>query len=84
MIPALAAWMIFRWIVSEEERMLRASFGAPFENYCARVPRFPSSRPSKPLSTPVGCTSGCGCIEVRSGLAGVLAGEGRVIHSKAV
>lgn len=40
LILALAAWMIFRWIVSEEERMLRASFGAPFENYCARVPRF--------------------------------------------
>lgn len=37
---ALAAFGVFRWIVSEEERMLHAAFGAPFEAYCARVPRF--------------------------------------------
>ncbi|MGX5659041.1 methyltransferase family protein [Castellaniella ginsengisoli] len=37
---ALAAWAVFRWIVSEEERMLRACFGAPFDDYCAHVPRF--------------------------------------------
>jgi len=40
LVLALAAWAVFRWIVGEEERMLRASFGAPFEAYCARVPRF--------------------------------------------
>ncbi|MDY0308694.1 MAG: isoprenylcysteine carboxylmethyltransferase family protein [Castellaniella sp.] len=40
LILALVAWGVFRWIVSEEERMLRASFGAPFKDYCTRVPRF--------------------------------------------
>ncbi|MHA3903093.1 methyltransferase family protein [Castellaniella sp. WN] len=40
LVLALAALAVFRWIVGEEERMLRASFGAPFEDYCTRVPRF--------------------------------------------
>ena len=40
LILVLAAYAVFRWIVGEEERMLRVSFGAPFADYCARVPRF--------------------------------------------
>ncbi len=37
---ALAAFAIFRWIVAEEECLLRTAFGADYEAYCARVPRF--------------------------------------------
>lgn len=40
LVLALAAWAVFRWIVGEEERMLRISFGTPFDAYQARVPRF--------------------------------------------
>ncbi|WP_103035445.1 methyltransferase family protein [Castellaniella caeni] len=37
---ALAASLIFRWIVGEEEQLLRVAFGASFDDYCMRVPRF--------------------------------------------
>jgi protein-S-isoprenylcysteine O-methyltransferase Ste14 len=39
-VLALAAFAVFHWIVVEEERMLRAAFGARFDAYCVRVPRF--------------------------------------------
>lgn len=34
------AFAVFRWIVSEEEQLLRVAFGTSFEAYCAQVPRF--------------------------------------------
>ncbi|MFV0284504.1 MAG: methyltransferase family protein [Castellaniella sp.] len=40
LILTLVAMAVFCWIVGEEERLLRTSFGMSFEDYCARVPRF--------------------------------------------
>lgn len=40
LVLALAAAVIFRWIISEEEHLLQQAFGADFDAYCARVPRF--------------------------------------------
>ncbi|HET8596454.1 MAG TPA: isoprenylcysteine carboxylmethyltransferase family protein [Castellaniella sp.] len=37
---AALAGLIFHWIVGEEEILLRQAFGARFEAYCQRVPRF--------------------------------------------
>uniref|UniRef100_UPI0033421E09 methyltransferase family protein n=1 Tax=Castellaniella defragrans TaxID=75697 RepID=UPI0033421E09 len=37
---ALAAFAVFRWIVAEEERLLRTAFGPGYDAYCTRVPRF--------------------------------------------
>jgi len=42
---ALAAFAVFRWIVAEEEHLLHTAFGAGYDAYCARVPRF-GPRPS--------------------------------------
>ncbi len=39
-VLALAAFAIFRWIVAEEEQLLRTAFGARYDAYCTRVPRF--------------------------------------------
>lgn len=40
LILAGAACLIFRWIVNEEEVLLRLVFGKYFDRYCQRVPRF--------------------------------------------
>ncbi|OWT56855.1 methyltransferase family protein [Candidimonas nitroreducens] len=40
LILAGAAYLIFRWIVGEEETLLRLVFGASFDAYCREVPRF--------------------------------------------
>lgn len=37
---ALLAGLIFHWIIGEEELLLRQAFGASFDAYCRRVPRF--------------------------------------------
>lgn len=37
---ALLAGLIFHWIIGEEELLLRQAFGASFDAYCQRVPRF--------------------------------------------
>lgn len=39
-IFALAAWMVFRLVVSREEAFLTDGFGAPYRSYVARTPRF--------------------------------------------
>lgn len=40
LVLAGLAWLVFRWIIGQEERLLRAAFGAQFDLYCAAVPRF--------------------------------------------
>ncbi|MFT0534444.1 methyltransferase family protein, partial [Castellaniella hirudinis] len=40
LILASAAYLVFRWIVGEEEILLRLVFGESFEVYCRDVPRF--------------------------------------------
>lgn len=40
LVLAFATFAVFRWIVSEEEYLLRVAFGSRYEAYCARVPRF--------------------------------------------
>lgn len=39
-IVALIAWAVFSLVVMKEEQALRAKFGAPYEKYMQRVPRF--------------------------------------------
>ena len=39
-VLAALAFVVFRWIVSEEEQLLQVAFGASFDAYCAQVPRF--------------------------------------------
>lgn len=40
LVLASLAWLVFRWIIGQEEHLLRAAFGPRFDLYCARVPRF--------------------------------------------
>jgi protein-S-isoprenylcysteine O-methyltransferase Ste14 len=40
LVLAIAAYLIFRWIVGEEEGLLRLVFGESFDAYCRQVPRF--------------------------------------------
>jgi len=37
---ALLVYGVFRWVIDEEERLLRQAFGHEFDDYCRRVPRF--------------------------------------------
>lgn len=37
---AMAAFLVFRWVIRKEEHLLRTAFGQAFDDYCARVPRF--------------------------------------------
>ncbi|CAM5189470.1 Protein-S-isoprenylcysteine O-methyltransferase Ste14 OS=Castellaniella defragrans OX=75697 GN=HNR28_000808 PE=4 SV=1 [Castellaniella defragrans] len=39
-VLAVLAFIVFRWIVSEEEQLLRVAFGTRYDAYCVRVPRF--------------------------------------------
>lgn len=40
LVLSLAVFAVFRWVIGEEEQLLRVVFGERFEVYCARVPRF--------------------------------------------
>lgn len=40
LVLAAVASLIFNWIVSEEEVLLRQVFGASYDAYCKRTPRF--------------------------------------------
>ncbi|MGB6008425.1 methyltransferase family protein [Castellaniella sp.] len=40
LVLAVLASVIFRWIVGEEEILLRQAFGASYEAYCRQTPRF--------------------------------------------
>lgn len=36
----LTAFVVFHWIITQEEQLLRVAFGPAFDDYCACVPRF--------------------------------------------
>lgn len=40
LVLSLAVLAVFRWVIGEEEGLLRVVFGERFDAYCARVPRF--------------------------------------------
>ncbi|WP_054311302.1 isoprenylcysteine carboxylmethyltransferase family protein [Mesorhizobium sp. 1M-11] len=37
---AVCTWLIFHFVIRAEEVRLHQAFGASYENYCSRVPRF--------------------------------------------
>lgn len=45
LVLSLPVLLVFRWVIGEEEQLLRVVFGERFEAYCVRVPRF-GPRPS--------------------------------------
>lgn len=49
LVLSVAVFLVFRWVIGEEEQLLQVVFGERFEAYCARVPRF-GPRPSLWLS----------------------------------
>ena len=39
-VAGLFAWLVFELVVLQEEKSLKAVYGAAYNEYCARVPRF--------------------------------------------